>query len=205
MTNAVVLLSGGKDSAIVLWWARREYDHVTTLSVNYPERPRGEVLAARELSHKAGADHCEADLPFVSTARRLRGSTSATFVSDNAYIPMRNLLLFSVAGYYAEIRCASRIVTGQLRSDGDVYRDARPAFSQQVSKILSDSVRDNRAFRAEPLTIEQPLTKLDDESAIRLGRELCVPFELSWSCLEDGTEPCQACVSCRDRARLIRL
>ncbi|MGW4844881.1 7-cyano-7-deazaguanine synthase [Nocardia brasiliensis] len=204
MTNAIVLLSGGKDSAIALWWARREYDHVTTLSVNYPERPQGEVLAARKLSHQAGVDHCEAVLPFLSTTRRLQGSAHATFASDNAYIPMRNLLLFSVAGYYAEIQNAFRIVSGQLQSDGNVYRDARPAFSRKISEILSDSVRDNGDFLAESLIIEQPLARLDDERAIQLGRELRVPFEISWSCLEDGTTPCLSCISCLDRARLIR-
>lgn len=202
MTDAVVLLSGGKDSAIALWWAVASYDTVTAISITYPERPKAERLAARRLSERCRVAHVEPDLGFVATMRGGGGAASVAFVTANAYVPMRNLLFFAVAGYFAELLPAERIVAGQLQSDGMAYSDAAPAFFKQVERSFDESLR--RSFGAtRHVAIDLPLIDLADADAMRLGVRLGVPFDLTWSCLEDRQAPCGACVSCRDRRLLL--
>lgn len=203
MTAAVVLLSGGKDSAVALWWAKARYRTVHAVSVSHPERPRMELVAARRLATLAECELTELDLPFMHSARVLLPGQEEDTGTAGAYVPMRNLLIFSAAGYCAESARASTIVAGQLASDGDAYSDATEQFFGKLTSTFRTSLSGSFLTEVGEFSIELPLIGLSDADAIGLGQELHVPFEVTWSCLLDGLTPCHECVSCRDRARVL--
>jgi 7-cyano-7-deazaguanine synthase len=203
VTTAVVLLSGGKDSAVALWWAKARHESVHALSISHPERPRMERAAAGRLADLAECDLIELDLPFLHSARMLIPGREDDVGTAGVYVPMRNLLIFSVAGYCAESAHADSIVAGQLASDGRAYSDATEEFFQEMAEIFRTSLSRSFLTKVGELSIELPLIGLSDAEAMRLGRELDVPFEATWSCLQDGQEPCLTCVSCRDRSRVL--
>jgi 7-cyano-7-deazaguanine synthase len=203
VSRALVLLSGGKDSAIALWWAMANHDDVTALSLDHADRPRREVLAARRLAKAAGSELIEGELPFVRSMGSARVAYGAGLDTAGAYIPMRNLLFFAAAGYFAEKSGVERIVGGQLRSDGAAYPDATPQFFDALGKLLALTVSGGFTGDVHSLTVDLPLMTLSDAQAVQLGLRLGVPFEMSWSCLHDGDFPCRVCVSCRDRARAL--
>jgi 7-cyano-7-deazaguanine synthase len=203
MSRTLVLLSGGKDSAVALWWAKENYGVVTSLSIHHPDRPHREMLAARRLSSAACSELIEVDLPFVRSAGSLQASHGTPFDTATAYMPMRNLLFFAVAAHFAEASGMDRIVAGQLRSDGIAYTDATPSFFDGLTHLFQITLAGSFTSESRSLTIDLPLIALSDEQAIELGRRLGVPFDLTWSCLHEGKLPCNRCVSCRDRSRAL--
>lgn len=203
MTRAIVLLSGGKDSAIALWWARRNFDEVRALSISHPERPRKERAAASRLAELSGCPITEIDVPFIKSTRTLRPGQGDDFGTAGAYVPMRNLVIFAAAGHFAEEYQANAIVAGQLKSDGQAYQDATQKFFRQLTELFRTSLSGSFLGPPQALSIKLPLITLSDAQAIRLGLEMGVPFEVTWSCLRDVPTPCGTCVSCRDRKRVL--
>lgn len=203
MSRALVLLSGGKDSAVALWWARERFHTVRALSIGYPERPAGERAAATRLAALAGCQLTAVDLPFMRSTRTLLTERAGDTDTAGAYVPMRNLLVFAVAGYHAELLHADTVVAGQLASDGAAYSDATEEFFEQLTAIFRVSLSGSFLPGSRELNVALPLSTLSDVEAMTLGRRLGVPFDLTWSCLLDGPTPCQSCVSCRDRERAL--
>ena len=187
--GAVVLLSGGIDSAVALYWARAEGHRLWTLEVQYHERPRGERAAAAALAGHAGAIRLLVDLPFAREAR-LEGA-------PEGYIPARNLLFYSIAAHEAEIVGASLLVGGHNRLDAERFPDARRAFFDGLEALFPQGLwtEHGRALR-----VALPLAEKDKAAVLRLGLDLGVPFEHTWSCYEDGPRPCGDCPACRERA-----
>lgn len=196
--HAVVLLSGGLDSAVALWWARAQGWTVTALSIHYHDRPEGEKAASRALAALAGCiDLVEVDLPFVREATDFPGAHPRHEAAPPGYVPARNLLFYAVASYYADALGARHIVGGHTRSDPEAFPDSSPGFFR-----ILDAANALGRFRAEaaPLTVVLPLERLDKESVVRLARDLEVPVDLTWSCYENAPDPCGRCVSCTERA-----
>lgn len=177
LTPALVLLSGGIDSAVALWWARRRYD-VTALSFDGARRPRGEVRACMAVARRAGVPHLRVKLPFL----RAR---------EDGYTPGRNLAFHAAALSIAEQRGARAVVAGHNRSDAGHYEDARDSFFRRL-RTLSNGIR-----------IVRPFAALTDGQVARLGARLGVPLEITWSCYRDGARPCGRCAACRDRAAIL--
>jgi 7-cyano-7-deazaguanine synthase len=203
VVRALVLLSGGKDSGIALWWSRQEFDSIVSLSIDHPTRPRGEARAARALAELAGSELIETSLPFILPVREITREAKEAFVTRSAYVPMRNLLFYATAGYYAEVNEVDVIVGGHLKSDGDAYSDALPEFFSAIEKLYGQVLDRSFASTRRSLRIALPLIDLSDAEAIALGRRLGAPLEATWSCLEDGPEHCGKCVSCLDRLRAL--
>jgi len=173
LKRALVLISGGIDSAVALWWARERYA-VTALSFDGANRPRGEVRACAALVRRARVPHLNVALPFL----RPRAG---------GYVPGRNLVFHATALSIAEQRGARAVVAGHNLSDAESFDDARDEFFQRL-RTLADGVR-----------IELPFAAMTDGEVARLGRELGVPLEMTWSCYRDGAKPCGRCPACRDR------
>lgn len=176
------------------------------LSVLFPQRPTREVGAAREVARLAEVDLIEAEVPFLSNAGNLLSQVQdAPYVRATAYVPMRNLVFYAVAGYFAEVHGCDVIVAGHIRSDADAYSDAEPPFFQAIERVYGLSLAksyltDNRGIR-----ILLPLADLADRDVAALARTLQVPLMTTWSCLHDLEIPCGVCVSCRDRAAALSI
>lgn len=194
--RALVLLSGGLDSAVALWHARAAGHEVVALSFRYPGRPLKEARAARELARLAAVPHHEADLPFL---REPEGGAFA--LAPRGYIPGRNALFYAAAAYHAEIVGCQVVVGGHNADDAARFPDARASFFQRLGALLDAGLWGLPGRPA--LRLEMPLATLTKKEVVALGRSLRVPLALAWSCYEDGEAPCGACPSCLERATLL--
>lgn len=197
--RAVVMLSGGVDSTVALWWARAEGLEPLPVSIEFAGRPRRELEAVERVVKASGAAPLtRMPLPFVHLAGELPAYRGGERPVPYGYIPMRNLLFYTLAAYHADGHGARYIVGGQLKEDAIDFPDASAAYFGHVNELLKRST--NGWSRAGPPEVLLPLSGLTKVDVVRLGARLGAPFELTWSCWMDGERPCGACVSCKDRA-----
>lgn len=193
--RALVLLSGGLDSAVALWWSKREGHQTVALAYAYPGRPKEEARAARDLADHAGVRLDEVPLPFVVEPEGGRFAGA-----PRGYIPGRNALFYAAAAHRAEVAGFDLIVGGHNADDARRFPDASPAYFARLGALLADGLWLPRDARAPRLVM--PLAALTKREVAALGRELGAPLALSWSCYEDGEAPCGTCPSCTDRLAL---
>jgi len=192
----IVLLSGGIDSAVALFWARRQGRTLWALEFNYHLRPRREVACAASLAEAAGAKRAFVDVPFLREAQDL--ASAHLKESPRGYIPARNLVFYSIAGYYAEWLGVTTIVGGHNRDDAARFPDASPRFFEALEPLFARALWSPAGRSIE---IALPLAEKNKAETVALGLELGVPFERTWSCYEDLEKPCGQCPSCAERAR----
>ena len=198
-TRAVVMLSGGVDSTVALWWARAQGMEALPVSVEFGGRPRRELEAVDRVVAASGAGPLtRMPLPFVHLAGELPAYKDAPKPVPYGYIPMRNLLFYTLAAYHADGHGAKYILGGQLKEDAMDFPDASATYFGQVNELLKRST--NGWSRAGPPELMLPLAGLTKVEVVKMGARLGAPFELTWSCWVDGARPCGSCVSCKDRA-----
>jgi 7-cyano-7-deazaguanine synthase len=200
MDRAIVLLSGGVDSAVTLWWARKQGWDVHPLTFDYFGRPRREHTAIKALVKEAGVPPTRTvDLPFLKEVDDLRAAGLANPVlkdSPEGYIPARNLIFYSLAAYYAELEGSRYLVGGHNGIDPESFPDASPRFFDFLNNVFRLSLW---SYDTSPVQVVVPLSGKTKEDVLRLGQELGVPFGLTWSCYWDRDVHCGTCVSCRER------
>lgn len=204
--TSVVLLSGGLDSAVALYWCLREGHRVLPLTFEYHGRPQREVLACDALvEHAAGQGEVlpleRIALPFLREVEDLPGRPPHLRGAPEGYIPARNLVFYSVAASVAEREGARLIVGGHNGFDPDDFPDSSPRFFAMLNALFHDAAWSHRRV---PFEVVQPLGRLVKVEVLRLARELDVPVELTWSCYADGTERCDRCGSCEERREAFR-
>jgi 7-cyano-7-deazaguanine synthase len=203
--NAVVLLSGGLDSATVLAIAADRGYRCHALSVDYGQRHRSELLAAQRV---AGA--MSAVLKTVELDLRTFGGSALTDDIDVpveetegipvTYVPARNTIMLSLALAWAEVLGADDLFIGVNAVDYSGYPDCRPeyinAYEEMANLATKAGVIGNR------LTIHTPLIDLSKAEIIREGTGLGVDYSMTVSCYQADEEgrACGACDSCRIRA-----
>ncbi len=203
MVRALVLLSGGLDSAVSLSWALREGWSVYPLTFHYHERPQREKDATASLVRHSRCQEnlLEVDLPFLMEVEDLRENgleNPSLQDAPGSYVPARNLIFYATAAHYGEILGAQWLVGGHNGADGEIFPDAAPAFFGGLNRLLKLGLLTASKSR---LQIVNPLEGLTKADVLRLGRELGVPFDVTWSCHYDGAVPCGTCASCRERER----
>jgi 7-cyano-7-deazaguanine synthase len=206
--TAVVLLSGGMDSAVAGAWARAEGYQVVALTVDYGQRHRAELEAARKVARWLGVrEHVgiRVDLSAVGGSALTgaipvpRGGPSEGI--PVTYVPARNTLFLALALGLAEARGADAIVIGANAVDFSGYPDCRPEFLAAFAKVAEAGTKAGVEGRAPRLLA--PLIDLSKADIVRLGRRLAVPFEHTLSCYDPGSEgrPCGTCDACRLRQK----
>lgn len=211
-TKAVVLLSGGMDSATCCYEAKAAGREIYALTVNYGQRAQRELCAAREIAQAVGArQHHVYPLDLTLWGGSALTDTSievpTTGVTESAipvtYVPARNAILLSLALSWAEVLGAEAIYIGVNSLDYSGYPDCRPefiaAFQQMANLATKATVQGATIQIATPL---QHLSKLD---IVRRAAALQVPLDKTWSCYRDGDQPCGVCDSCRLREEAIAL
>jgi 7-cyano-7-deazaguanine synthase len=196
------------DSAVAAAWAREEGYDLLTLSVDYGQRPRVELDAARDLSQWLGAlEH----RTLVVDLRPVGGSalTADIEIHDEpaaegvpvTYVPARNSLFLALALGLAEAREAAAIVIGVNRIDYSGYPDCRPEFLDAFARVAEVGTRAGVEGRAP--RILAPLLDLPKSGIVKLGSRLKVPFERTVSCYDPGPDAsaCGRCDSCRLRRK----
>ncbi len=210
--KALVLFSGGVDSTTCLAMAVKKYGagEVLALSVYYGQKHDREIQAAKNI-----ADYYCVVLKTLDLARIFSDSDCVLLKQSNGevpkeayaeqlgktggapvatYVPFRNGLFLSAAASIALSNGCSVIYYG-AHSD-DAAGNAYPDCSSQFNKAIGDAVY---IGSGNQLHVEAPFVDLTKADVVRMGLELGVPYELTWSCYEGGDEPCGICGTCRDR------
>ncbi len=207
---AVVLLSGGMDSATVLALAsRRGHAPIYALIVRYGQRHAREVRAARAVARHFGATPIEIAIPLFRIASsaltrkdiplprdRRRGDIGRGIPAT--YVPARNTVFLSLALALAETTRSSTIYLGINAVDYSGYPDCRPAYLRAFRRLARLATRAGVTGEGIP-RIEAPLLALGKAEIVLLGDRLGVPWEKTWSCYAGGHEPCHRCDACRLR------
>jgi 7-cyano-7-deazaguanine synthase len=213
MRPAVVLLSGGLDSATTLAWARNEGFAAYALTIAYGQRHAIEVSRAAELARRIGAvSHrvLDLDLSFLAgsalTDRRIevpKGRADEEIASGIpvTYVPARNTVFLSLAMAWAESLGGHDLVIGVNAVDYSGYPDCRPEFLRAFEAVARAGTKAGAA--GEVWRVHAPLAGASKADIVARAVALGVPLELTVSCYdpgEDGTA-CSACDACRLRAR----
>ena len=212
--RALVLSSGGVDSTTCLGLAVSQYgaENVTALAITYGQKHDKEVQAARAVAAHYGVELIELDLSLIfqydTTCSLLTGSDTEIPRESYAdqlkktdgkpvstYVPFRNGLFLSSAASIALSKGCEVIYYGAHSDDaaGNAYPDCSEAFN----KAMNDAIF---LGSGNQLHIEAPFVRLTKADVVKIGLELGVPYELTWSCYEGGETPCVVCGTCRDRA-----
>ncbi len=213
--RAVVLLSGGLDSAVALAVARRDGMEVYALTVRYGQRHLFEVACAEKIARAAGVrEHRILDLDLASWGGssltgdgripKGGGHEPSSESIPSTYVPARNTILLSLALAWAEVLDAGAIYIGAHTQDAGGYPDTRPAYLEAFTRMASLATRAGCEGRGAE--IRAPLLRLSKGDIISLGRRLGVDLAHTSSCYdpaEDG-RPCGRCDACRLRAEGFR-
>ncbi len=195
MQKALVMLSGGLDSATCLYWAKDKYD-VSAITFNYFGRLENEKRATTRLADAAGVKVIEIDVPFVREAADVGDGYAGADLKRAAYVPARNMMFYSIAAHHAEYFGARWIVGGHNMRDASFFKDASKEFIEKLNALFRETCLscDGQAYQ-----IILPLADMDRVRIIELARRLKVPIELTWSCHAEGERHCGKCYSCRQR------
>lgn len=206
MPRAVVLLSGGLDSATVLAQAREQGNDCYTLSFDYGQRHRVELDAAKRIAVSLGVrEHREVAVPV--------GFFGGSALTDSdidvpahggegipvTYVPARNTVFLSIALSWAEVLDAEVIYIGVNAIDYSGYPDCRPEFIEAFRTLAALATK--QAVEGQPVRIEAPLIELSKVQIIQLGMALGVDYVLTVSCYQADAQgrACGRCDSCRLR------
>ena len=208
MKRAVVLLSGGLDSATVLALARHDGYEIAALSFDYGQRHRVELVRAAEQARAQDvADHAVATID-------LRAFGGSALTGDIAvpkggiesgipvtYVPARNAVFLAYALAKAEVFGAGAIFIGINALDYSGYPDCRPEFVAAFETMANLATK--AGVEGRTLTIEAPLMRMTKSEIIRTGTALGVDYGLTSSCYDPSPDgrPCAECDSCRLRAK----
>ncbi|MGO8855327.1 MAG: 7-cyano-7-deazaguanine synthase QueC [Steroidobacteraceae bacterium] len=207
MKSAVVLLSGGLDSATALAMARSQGFRTFALSVHYGQRHAAELEAARRVAKALGVHEHRVmgvDLDGIGGSALTDFSMSVPESPSTGipvtYVPARNTLLLALALGWAEITGASDIFVGVNSIDFSGYPDCRPEFIEAFERLAQLATK--AGVEGTRFRIQAPLLHMSKADIIRAGLTLGVDYGLTVSCYQADSagRACGRCDSCRLRA-----
>ncbi|MFQ5754348.1 MAG: 7-cyano-7-deazaguanine synthase QueC [bacterium] len=203
---AVVLASGGMDSAVIIAIARQEYA-LALLHINYGQRTvQREQQAFKDIANFYQAEKTlTVDVGYLAQIGGSSLTDSKMAVAEvnlaskeipTSYVPFRNANLLAIATSWAEVIAASKIFVGAVEEDSSGYPDCRRAFYDAFEKVIAVGTKPSTK-----ITIITPIIKMKKYEIVQKGLELRVPFELTWSCYQRDDVACGVCDSCGFRLR----
>jgi len=197
--QAVVLLSGGLDSATVLYLAKRRGYLCHCLIFDYGQLHKKEIASAIKIAKACAAAYkvLKIDFPWKGSAlidKKIKVPSKISRGVPVTYLPGRNIIFLSFALSFAETIKAQAIFIGAHAQDYSGYPDCRPEFLKAFSKMAKSGTLGK-------FNILAPLLHKNKSQIILLGKKLKVPFNLTWSCYRGQILPCRKCDSCYYRAK----
>lgn len=203
--RAVVLLSGGIDSSVCLWWAKQKGWAPFTLTFNYHQRNPREIKAAERLTQESGVkEHKVIEVPFLKEIMDNPIMGVKRYEEEgipSSYIPARNTVFYAIAAWWAETVNADWIIGGHNRLDFAHYPDSRPNYIEAMNLVLKLGTYIGQRKTLEILT---PLADLSKVEIVKMALDLGVPLHLTWSCHGKGERACGLCEACRARKDVFR-
>ncbi len=206
--QAVVLLSGGMDSCVCAALAVRDFGSqaVAALHISYgqrtEQREQQSSLGVCERLHITRRMMLRNDaLPAIGGSALTDASIAVPESGEIGpgipitYVPFRNAHFLAVAVSWAEVLGARSIYIGAVEQDSSGYPDCRPAYYRAYNEVIRTGTREGA------IQVVTPLIGLRKSEIVRLGLELSVPFELTWSCYSRHDRACGVCDSCVLRLR----
>jgi 7-cyano-7-deazaguanine synthase len=201
--KCVVVLSSGPDSAVVAYWAKKQGYQIYPITFKYGQIAQKETECAQSIAEKLGATAKIIDL---SSLKEVFGGVTSLCNTDipltsefspSIIVPFRNAIFLSVAVAYAVSVGADKIFYGAQGSDEPFYPDCRREFYEAFEKAA-------QLGTCQEITIKAPFSGMQKSDLIKVGAELGVPFELTWSCYLNGAKHCGKCESCVNRKKAFR-
>lgn len=209
MKKAVVLLSGGMDSATVLYIAKSEGYDVYAISFNYGQRHLKELDCAKAVAERAGVkEHI-----IINTNLDAWGGSALTDANINVpnshtdtgripvtYVPARNMIFLSFAASYAEVIGAQDIFIGVSEVDYSGYVDCRQEFIDAMENAINFGTV-CAVEEGKKIKIQAPLVHMSKSDEIKTGIKLGVDYGLTWTCYRGEDLACGTCDSCTLRLK----
>lgn len=203
-SRITTIVSGGMDSITLMYFAltKTTPDKVTALSFDYGQRHKKELERAREICADLGVNHRVVDLSGVSQI--LTSSLTSDqdvphghYAEDNmraTVVPNRNAIMLSIAYGAAISNGSETLLYGAHTGDHAIYPDCRPEFVKALDKAFRTG---NKGFGNT--RIKAPFVEITKSEIAKVGLELGVPYEKTWSCYEGQERPCMGCGTCVER------
>ncbi len=209
---AIVSLSGGTDSTVIMAMAAERFDKIVAVSAFYGQKHEKELESAAEVAKFYGAEHVVLQLPNIF------GGAGSTLIDPGleqpqlsyleiletvgpspTVVPFRNANLISAATTIAVVKEASHVLVGMHATDANnwAYPDCTPEFLGAMANAIYVGTY-------QEVRLEFPLIWMHKIHVIRRGIELNAPFELTWSCYEGGDDQCGTCPTCVERIESFR-
>jgi 7-cyano-7-deazaguanine synthase len=198
--KCVVVLSGGPDSAVVAYWAKKQGYTLYPITFNYGQIAVKETASAEKIAESLGV---KTKIVELSTLKTVFGDVTSLCNSDipltaefsqPIIVPFRNAIFLSVAVSYAVSVGADKIFYGAHGSDEPFYPDCRREFYEAFETAA-------RLGTGEDINIQAPFSGKRKSEVIVEGAKLGVPFELTWSCYREAEKHCGKCESCVNRKK----
>lgn len=200
-SKAVVLLSGGLDSATTLYYAKEQGHKCYALIFDYGQRHKRELRSAVAVAKRAKVPYkiIKISMPWKGSSlldKKLKVPVRKSLKGiPSTYVPGRNIIFLSLALSYAEAIGAKAIFIGANAIDFSGYPDCRPAFYKAFQEVIKEGTK------VKKIKVETPLINLTKAQIIALGLKLKAPLDLTWSCYKGGKRPCGVCDSCKLRQK----
>lgn len=207
MEKAIVLLSGGMDSAVCFAIAQKDGFEIAALHLNYGQRTQERELKSFEqlCSYYQVSEKLVVDISYLVqiggsslTDKRLHIHDAKLDSKEipNTYVPFRNANILAIATSWAEVIGARSIYIGANQVDSSGYPDTRQEFFDAAQKMIDLGTKPETKIQ-----IQTPILKMTKREIVLLGKELNVPFELTWSCYRRNDIACGTCDSCALRLK----
>jgi len=204
--KAVVLLSGGIDSSVVLYYAKSKGYLPNALIFDYQQRHIRELTSAVNIAKSLKVEYklIKISFPWKGSAlvdKKIKVPKTKLKPQNNipvTYVPGRNIIFLSFAFSYAEVIKAKTVFIGAHIEDYSGYPDCRPDFLKSFNQMA------NLGLKNKHIKLSAPLIKKSKKQIIELGLKLKVPFDKTWSCYNGKNIPCNNCDSCFYRIRAFR-
>lgn len=216
--KAVVLLSGGLDSSTLAYYVKNMGYDLYPISFDYGQKSRRELDASIKIGRSLGVkDHkfikidlksiggsaltSDIDVPKTGDLDNKRQEISDKKDIPITYVPARNTIFLSIALAYAEVIDADVIFYGANCIDYSGYPDCRPEFIDAFNNLAKWGTK--KGVEGKTIEIEAPFLFYNKKDIVKTALNLGVPIEETWSCYDDGDEPCGRCDSCIIRQKAI--
>ena len=205
-SNIIVLVSGGMDSATLLWLAKKEFEEVYAISFDYGQKHKIELDFAKELAKLAGVKkHFIVEIPHLKGIEGSALTDEKIEVPSEDYpnqppittVPMRNLNFLSIAASFCDVYEIENIGIG-IHSIDSPYPDCRAEFASAAEAVINASSV-MVAKKKNRIRVYTPFLGMTKTDVLKLGLELKVPYEKTYSCYKGTMPPCGECATCRQR------